>query len=335
MRRALQVILLLVLMLSLTLAVPPAQAAKQKWTVLVGGGVKGTAVVSNSFRPRTVEVAVGDTVTWDFQKPWTLHTVTFLSGQKEPEDFVHEGDKTYANPQEFFPAGGKEYDGTGYLNSGVAPQEPSAPPFSYSLTFTKAGTYKYQCLLHGPEMSGTVVVKDRVSASPASVAGRGRSELAATLKAGQAAFNKLVPERQGTTVVLRLIGKPAEGWTLLRFSRQPLVITRGTTVTWTVGDPFEIHTVTFTSGQKLPDFLVVEPQKQGPPKLLVPAQALNATQTKEYAGQGYVNSGILFPPGIPGNPPTSFSLTFTKSGRYEYSCVVHAPWGMKGTIIVK
>jgi len=184
-------------------------------------------------------------------------------------------------------------------------------------------------------MSGTVIVKDRVSARPAVFADKGRKELAATLRAGQAAFNKLAPQRQGSTVVLPMLGKPAEGWTHLRFSRQPLVITRGTTVTWKVLDPFEIHTVTFTSGQKPPDFIVVEPQKQGPPKLLVPAQALNATQTKEYTGQGYVNSGILFPPGMPGNPPTSFSLTFPQAGRYEYWCVIHAPWGMKGTVIVK
>ncbi len=184
-------------------------------------------------------------------------------------------------------------------------------------------------------MSGTVIVKDRVSASPASVAARGRSELAATLKAGQAAFKKWVPERQGTTVVLPLIGKPEAGWTILRFSRQPLVITRGTTVTWTVRDPFEIHTVTFPSGERPPDFLIVEPQKQGPPKLLLNPKAAGPTQAKTYEGTGYVNSGILFPPGAPGNPPTSFSLTFPKSGRYEYWCLVHSDQIMKGTIIVK
>jgi plastocyanin len=34
--------------------------------------------------------------------------------------------------------------------------------------------------------------------------------------------------------------------------------------------------------------------------------------------------------------PTSYSLTFTRPGRYEYVCVVHMPIeGMKGTIIVR
>ncbi len=48
-----------------------------------------------------------------------------------------------------------------------------------------------------------------------------------------------------------------------------------------------------------------------------------------------MNSGILFPPGIPGNPPTSFSLTFTQPGRYSYVCVVHPLSGMFDTVIVK
>jgi plastocyanin len=29
---------------------------------------------------------------------------------------------------------------------------------SVDVTFTKPGTYKYICLLHGPDMTGTVVV---------------------------------------------------------------------------------------------------------------------------------------------------------------------------------
>lgn len=334
MKKALCTTVVLMLMASLVVAIAPVQGAKRTWTVLTGGAVKDAAVVSNSFRPSRIEIAVGDTVTWAFQKPWTLHTVSFLSGGKRPEDFLTEGDKTFANPELFFPVGGKTYDGTGYLNSGVAPQDPSAPAFSYSLTFTKAGTYNYECLLH-PGMSGTVIVKDRVSATPASVAARGRRELAATLGTGQGAFRKWVPQRKGTTVVLPMIGNTKVGWTILRFSRQPIVIARGTTVTWTEEDPLEIHTVTFLSGQKPPDFLVAEPQKQGPPKLVVPPQVLKATETKEYTGQGFVNSGILFPPGVPGNPPTSFSLTFPKAGRYDYWCVIHAPWGMKGTVIVK
>jgi len=184
-------------------------------------------------------------------------------------------------------------------------------------------------------MGGTVVVKTRAAGSTSSARSRGQREFASTLQAGQKAWAGWKAERRGKTIVLPMIGNTRAGWSILRFSRGPVVINRGTTVTWTVRDPLEIHTVTFTSGEKPPDFVVVEAQKQGPPKLLMPAKAAAPTPVKTYAGKGYVNSGILWPPGMPGNPPTSFSLTFNTPGRYEYICVIHAPWAMKGVIVVR
>jgi plastocyanin len=48
----------------------------------------------------------------------------------------------------------------------------------------------------------------------------------------------------------------------------------------------------------------------------------------------YVNSGLLFPKGKgPPNGSTSFTLTFEKTGTYNYYCILH-PW-MKGKVIVK
>ncbi len=335
MKKTAYLLTLVVLTLSLPVTTAPAAGTARTWTVLTGGGIPGTAVVANAFHPRTIEVAVGDTVKWEFQEPWTIHTVTFTSGQKPPDLEVREGDKFYFIPEVFFPAGGKTYDGTGYRNSGVAPQGPQAPHFSYSLTFTKAGTYDYLCLLHAPPMSGTVVVKERVSGAPAAVLARAKKQLAATLSAGQAVLAKWNSERQGDTVVLPMVGDRKEGWTYLRFSRQPLVIKRGTMVTWVMHDPSEIHNVTFTGGQKPPEFLILEPQKTGPPKVLENPKVTGATQTKTYDGTGYVSSGVLYPPGAPANLPKSFSLTFTKPGTYEYWCVIHAPWGMKGTVVVQ
>lgn len=335
MRTGVYLLLLVAFSLVLPVTTAPAAGMARTWTVVVGGGIPDTAIVSNAFAPRTIEIAVGDTVKWEFQEPWTIHTVTFTGGQKPPELEVREGNKFYFTPEVFFPAGGKIYDGTGYRNSGVAPQGPNAPHFSYSLTFTKAGTYDYQCLLHFPPMVGKVIVKDRVSGSPAEALAQGKKQLAATLSAGQAAYAKWGPERQGGTVVLPVVGDPKINWTNLRFSREPLVVKRGTTVTWTMRDPSEIHTVTFTGGQAAPAFLILEKQQSGPPKVLENPKLTAATTSKTYDGTGYANSGILFPPGAPANLPKNFSLTFTKPGKYEYVCGIHAPWGMKGTIVVQ
>lgn len=323
---------LLVAVLALLVAVPApnARAAAQTWTVIAGGSTKDFSVVSNAYYPRALDIAVGDTVTWLNEG---FHNVTFLGGQAYPPLEVKEGDKTYLNPRVAFPVGGNVHDGTQFANSGVPSEYPK--PATYSLTFTKPGRYAYVCTIHGPGMGGTITVAERASSTPAAVLRRARAEQAATIKAGQAAFASLKVERKGAAVTVPLVGDLKRGYSIFRFTGAPLVVSRGTTVTWTMRDRFEIHTITFTSGQKPPDFIIPEPQSQGPPKFLMNPKAAAPTMTKTYDGTGYVNSGLLFPPGLPGNPPTSYSLTFTKSGRYEYWCIVHIPEGMKGTIVVR
>src|SRR4029077_12265054 len=91
-------------------ALTPTHAASTKWTVLVGGASADTSIYANAFYPRTIEIGVGDTVTWTFEG---FHNVAFLSGGAAPPFAVPEGDKTYWNPQMLFPAGGggDEWDG--------------------------------------------------------------------------------------------------------------------------------------------------------------------------------------------------------------------------------
>jgi plastocyanin len=93
-----------------------------------------------------ISVSVGTTVTWTNESNNVPHTVTFpVLGQAPP-----------AGPGDLVPpSGGPAYDGTVLTNSGVM-----SPGQSYTLTFTKAGTYAYYCLFHdGPTgMIGTVTV---------------------------------------------------------------------------------------------------------------------------------------------------------------------------------
>lgn len=330
MRRSLFIMIVPLVAVALALTVVPPASAHRTWTVIAGGGTRDLAIVANAFYPNTIEVASGDTVVWQFQG---FHTVSFLSGEKPLPPEVREGDKTYFNPKVFFPAGGKTYDGTGYVNSGVPPLDPKAPPLKYSLTFTKPGTYQYFCLIH-PGMVGNVTVKDTgVKGSPTAALRAGRRAQAATVRTGQSVFNASKVGKAGATVSISLLGDPNSGWSALRFTPRPVVISQGMTVTWRMADPFEIHTVTFLGGEKVPDFVLVEPQQGGPPKLQINPKAAAPAGTKTYSGTGFANSGILVPPGAPG--PTSYSLTFTKPGTYEYICIVHVAEGMRSTIIVK
>jgi plastocyanin len=312
----------------LALTTPTRAATPTKWTVIVGGATADTSIYANGFFPETIDVAVGDTVTWTFEG---FHNVTFLSGGAAPPFALREGDKTYWNPQTLFPVGDHGYDGTGYHTSGVPGPDGR---LSYTLVFTKAGRYPYGCTIHAG-MGGMVIVTDRATGTPAAALERGRVEQAATVAAGRARLAGLEVERSGTTFVVPLVGNSQQRYSVLRFTREPLVVPRGSTVTWAMRDTFEVHTVTFTSGEKLPQFAVPEPQSNGPPKVLLNPRALTPTNATQYDGTGYVNSGLLFPPDNPGKLPSSFSLTFTTPGRFEYWCLVHAEVGQRGIIVVQ
>jgi plastocyanin len=116
------------------------------------------------FLPEDLEIRVGDTVRWVNRSPGEGHTVTFGVGGEPPEDFIVEdqGDappKITFNPDVLYPAGGAEYDGTGFVSSGFF-GEPFGSP-TYELTFTVPGTYDYVCLPHLPlGMVGTITVSE-------------------------------------------------------------------------------------------------------------------------------------------------------------------------------
>jgi plastocyanin len=117
------------------------------------------------YTPDPITVKSGDTVQWDMKDVFEVHTVTFTSGAEVPAFLTPKPQPQgppmfYYNPRVMAPGGGPSYGGTGYRNSGVM-LPPAAPmgPHTYSLTFTKPGTYSYWCVVHVPVgMRGTVVV---------------------------------------------------------------------------------------------------------------------------------------------------------------------------------
>jgi len=134
------------------------------------------AAFSTIFAPATISIPVGGSVAWTIMGP---HTVSFNAPQSATDLRVEAPDGTiHVNVEAVTPAGGPgvppptgppdpsappvvvdagTWDGTGFLSSGVMVSFPPGPFIQYKVTFSTAGTYKYQCLIH-PDMQGTVKV---------------------------------------------------------------------------------------------------------------------------------------------------------------------------------
>jgi len=141
------------------------------------------------FVPRTIKVKAREKVTWRIVG--AAHTVSFNVPKYLPEiTFAKDGSVSYTNetvnpvagpgfPPPPDPGNGSSsggppsgpppppppvhvdagnYDGSHFLSSGLGgPMDPSQE-VTYSVTFTKPGTYKYACLVH-PQMVGEVDVQ--------------------------------------------------------------------------------------------------------------------------------------------------------------------------------
>jgi plastocyanin len=128
------------------IAVPAAVPTANGATVTASWGDKLIAV--NRFSPETVSIKAGQTVTWTDGSPYMPHTISFQPPFKSPDE-----------PNAFLPTGaksGSDFAG-GVAHSGIFGPKAFLPVNGFSLTFTKAGTYPYLCLLH-PGMAGTVQV---------------------------------------------------------------------------------------------------------------------------------------------------------------------------------
>jgi plastocyanin len=115
-----------------------------------------------------LSIKVGDSVTFDLARNSkdAPHTVTFLQGTEDPDLVLPQPQpngppKLLLNPRVQMPAPlpPGPFDGSGYYNSGLmvfgAPM-----PQTFTVTYTKAGTFKYQCIFHDEEgMKGTIVVQ--------------------------------------------------------------------------------------------------------------------------------------------------------------------------------
>lgn len=168
-------------------AVDQAIAATADTALAGTGSPEAQEGLATIFGPEDLSIPVGGSVTWTVLGP---HTVSFNAPEdavgirvEAPDGSVHINEKSVvpANspgqppppepdpnaspppppdpnapppPPTVIDAGA--WDGTGFRSSGIIL---SFPPelFAYKQTFTTAGTYTYQCLIH-PDMEGTVTV---------------------------------------------------------------------------------------------------------------------------------------------------------------------------------
>lgn len=286
-----------------------------QWRLNAGASSGAEAYQGLQYYPGTITVNAGDTVNWTFPSN-EPHTVTFLgAGQASPPPPT--------DPSAPKPAGGQTYDGSTYTSSGFV-----AGGFSYSLKFTKAGTYTYYCLLHQPQMQGLIVVNRAGTAYPFTEDGYSTQAVSSANADLQAASDSVssFPYAPGGTHLAAGIspglagGAPAKS-TVMRFlvdsnvDHSTTVVAAGTTVTWTNQSNNAPHTITFPiAGQPLPAL---------PGDPFTPAMG-----GPTYDGTQVTNSGVLF-------PGQSYSLTFTKAGTYVYYCLFHDGEGMQGTIVVQ
>lgn len=287
-------------------ALSPAPLGEQNWQIVAGGSAQAEALQTADFYPNAITVDEGDAITWT-NTAVEPHTVAI----PPPGHAIPTGP-----PQP--KVGGNVFDGTAYISSGFFNKGAT-----YTVTFTKAGTYKVYCLIHQPEMVATIIVKPVGSPYPKSQAeytSLGTADFKIDIDAAAASILAFPYPIDGTTLAAGIQpgapnGPPTQS-SVVRFLHgttldQTTTVPVGTTLVWNNISQFP-HTVTFpVFGQPLPP---------GPP-------TRPAAGGTSYDGTTYTNSGQLL-------PGSSYSLTFTKRGTYTYACLFHADEGMVGTVVV-
>ncbi len=340
-------------------ATPPAVATPEPgaredgthlWHVKVGGMHMEHLIDVQAFLPGEITINAGDAIWFEFGHMPGFHTVTFTSGQEAPPLFLPDADAAtpadgppvlVVNPDVLFPVGGDTYDGSGYVNSGAdILRDPTSPPVV--LTFTQPGTYDYLCVVHATVMKAQVIVQEAGADLPHDQAAydqMAEEQFAALIEEGLAATEAyaepIVTARDDGTTLWDVAAGAGEGQArVFRMLPDVIEIEVGDTIRWVNHSPGEPHTVTFLGGEEPPQDIVVEPQPEGPPKLIQNNLTLLPQGGAVFSGTGYHNSGFMGPEfvGI-----EAYELTFDTPGEFDYLCILHGRpdgTGMAAKVIV-
>jgi plastocyanin len=305
------------------------------------------------FFPGEITINAGDAIFFDFSQgmPEVPHTVSFLAGRSTPDLVVPEpaagkpasagSPRLMFNPDVAFPQGGEAVDGKGVVSSGMSIL--LQPGSSYVVTFPAVGSYDYVDLVFPMVATGKVVVLDQGAALPKTQDeyDQATSELQAPLiERGLAQVRRYDQPSPMPTATSANRWEVTTGVTdgtveVAAFVPQRLEIKAGDTVSWTLErSTLELHTATFSGAGAPPELVLVEPQPEGPPRLVLNPELVAATAAPVYRRGELANTGFLstrFP------FPHTAELTFDEPGEYPYYCAIHGSPNqrMRGTIVVK
>jgi plastocyanin len=237
-----------------------------------------------------------------------------------------------------------------YFNSGFIPYEgEQGNQFKMKLADDIApGTYNYYCNLHGPLMSGEIVVEPKGSEIPSqsSVDRAARAEIQKLSEPLLEAYNQAkdayenakegqaeIGGQKVTGYLSGFVSEAAPEAFISEFIPRDITAKAGEKVTWTfVGG----HTVSFDVPDYFPQYTVEDdgtvifnPQAYqpvgGPGPPMEETEEPTVVDAGTWDGAGFLSSGLFY--------GGEYSLTFTKPGRYKYACLVHPR--MVGEILVE
>jgi plastocyanin len=289
-----------------------ANAAGTTLNVQVGGGEPGYAVIE--FLPSSMTIITGTTVHYTF--PWLEpHSVSMFEGAEEPTD-----EPAFSTGSGTFP------NDIGYLTTDLIFGDPANPP-SFDVTFAEAGTYDVFCFIHPLMHSAVRVVDDgspvqsqvdnqhsldaRGAANYVSALADLKAVAAGITSAGAAVSSKPGGAKQYTFIV----GGATQYGDAMQFFPAGGKVNEGDSVVFK-NTTFSPHTVTF-----------------GEPPHSDPFETPGDKSGQSFSG-GNLNSGILAVDPSNPNAPTTFEVTFSKAGTYNYICILHAPQAMVGSVTV-
>ena len=339
-----------VLGVTLVLAIPTAAVAAQKDVSLgpptnAQKALQPTLSDVNDFFPHEVRIHVGDKVRF---VPNGFHTVD-LPGRRTRKlpiitpaaqaiagvvdaagaPFWFNGQQQVGfNRQLLTSAFGKSrsFDGSKAVLSGLPLSQRPKP---MTVTFNKAGTFRYFCDVH-PGMTGIVRVVSSQSSVPSAAQDQRTVRRQATSTLATARALARTPAPGNNTVD---VGEQGKGnATFFGFVPSALSVPTGTVVTFRMNASTEIHTATVGPGnpENQPQSYLgqIEAGLQGPvldPRGVFPSDPPGALAalTPVFHGNGFWNSGALDKDSTTRTVPPKNAVLFAAPGTYQVFCMIH------------